>query len=255
MMGLPTISATIATQGVNGQLDSRLWDVAPDGNADADQPRRLPARGQPVRRASPCSCTGTAGGSPRPRAEARAARPGRALPAAVERRLPGDRSGRRDRAAHARPAGQLGPVQRYGGGQPDRRAGARHRRAASASQSSEAAPADLLLAAQDPLRQALALPVPRPRAVGRLRQVRLHRGSAGRCSPASASGPTAAGGCAPIIASTRRAGGECGRPGVATRAAASTSACCGAAALADLDRGGLRANRARSRRVPMPSLR
>ncbi|MEA2457209.1 MAG: type transport system ATP-binding protein [Thermoleophilaceae bacterium] len=31
MMGLPTVSATIATQGVNGQLDSRLWDVAPDG--------------------------------------------------------------------------------------------------------------------------------------------------------------------------------------------------------------------------------
>ncbi len=32
MLGLPTVSATIATQGVNGQLDSRLWDVAPDGN-------------------------------------------------------------------------------------------------------------------------------------------------------------------------------------------------------------------------------
>jgi predicted acyl esterase len=31
MMGLPTVSAEIETTGVNGQLDSRLWDVAPDG--------------------------------------------------------------------------------------------------------------------------------------------------------------------------------------------------------------------------------
>jgi predicted acyl esterase len=32
MLGLPTVVATIETQGVNGQLDSRLWDVDPDGN-------------------------------------------------------------------------------------------------------------------------------------------------------------------------------------------------------------------------------
>ena len=32
LMGLPTVVATIETQGANGQLDSRLWDVDPDGN-------------------------------------------------------------------------------------------------------------------------------------------------------------------------------------------------------------------------------
>ena len=31
LLGLPTVSANITTTGVNGQLDSRLWDVAPDG--------------------------------------------------------------------------------------------------------------------------------------------------------------------------------------------------------------------------------
>ena len=31
MMGLPTVLATIETTGTGGQLDSRLWDVAPDG--------------------------------------------------------------------------------------------------------------------------------------------------------------------------------------------------------------------------------
>lgn len=31
LMGLPTISADIATAGSNGQLDARLWDVSPDG--------------------------------------------------------------------------------------------------------------------------------------------------------------------------------------------------------------------------------
>lgn len=32
MMGLPTVSAHIVTTGQFGQLDSRLWDVAPDGS-------------------------------------------------------------------------------------------------------------------------------------------------------------------------------------------------------------------------------
>jgi hypothetical protein len=32
LMGLPTVTATIATTGNYGQLDSRLWDVAPDGS-------------------------------------------------------------------------------------------------------------------------------------------------------------------------------------------------------------------------------
>jgi hypothetical protein len=31
LMGLPTVQAEIETTGVNGQLDSRLWDVDPDG--------------------------------------------------------------------------------------------------------------------------------------------------------------------------------------------------------------------------------
>lgn len=31
LMGLPTVQADIVTTGVSGQLDSRLWDVAPDG--------------------------------------------------------------------------------------------------------------------------------------------------------------------------------------------------------------------------------
>jgi hypothetical protein len=31
LLGLPTVTASITTQGVNGQLDSRLWDVRPDG--------------------------------------------------------------------------------------------------------------------------------------------------------------------------------------------------------------------------------
>jgi dienelactone hydrolase len=31
MLGLPTIRATVATTGANGQLDGRLWDVLPDG--------------------------------------------------------------------------------------------------------------------------------------------------------------------------------------------------------------------------------
>jgi fermentation-respiration switch protein FrsA (DUF1100 family) len=31
MMGLPTVSANVAVSGQFGQLDSRLWDVAPDG--------------------------------------------------------------------------------------------------------------------------------------------------------------------------------------------------------------------------------
>lgn len=31
LLGLPTVRATIATTGLYGQLDSRLWDVAPDG--------------------------------------------------------------------------------------------------------------------------------------------------------------------------------------------------------------------------------
>jgi predicted acyl esterase len=32
MMGLPTVTATIKTTGVFGELASRLWDVSPDGN-------------------------------------------------------------------------------------------------------------------------------------------------------------------------------------------------------------------------------
>jgi fermentation-respiration switch protein FrsA (DUF1100 family) len=31
LMGLPTIAADIATTGINGQLDARLWDVSPSG--------------------------------------------------------------------------------------------------------------------------------------------------------------------------------------------------------------------------------
>jgi cephalosporin-C deacetylase-like acetyl esterase len=31
LMGLPTVQADVATTGVSGQLDSRLWDVGPDG--------------------------------------------------------------------------------------------------------------------------------------------------------------------------------------------------------------------------------
>jgi hypothetical protein len=31
LLGLPTISASLATTGTGGQLDSRLWDVGPDG--------------------------------------------------------------------------------------------------------------------------------------------------------------------------------------------------------------------------------
>jgi dienelactone hydrolase len=31
LMGLPTISATLATSGAGGQLDARLWDVSPSG--------------------------------------------------------------------------------------------------------------------------------------------------------------------------------------------------------------------------------
>ncbi len=31
LLGLPAVSVKIATTGPNGQLDSRLWDVAPDG--------------------------------------------------------------------------------------------------------------------------------------------------------------------------------------------------------------------------------
>jgi hypothetical protein len=31
LLGLPTVRARIATTGLNGQLDSRLWDVSPDG--------------------------------------------------------------------------------------------------------------------------------------------------------------------------------------------------------------------------------
>jgi hypothetical protein len=31
LMGLPTVQADVATTGISGQLDSRLWDVAPDG--------------------------------------------------------------------------------------------------------------------------------------------------------------------------------------------------------------------------------
>src|SRR4051794_4646525 len=31
LMGLPTVQADVATTGPSGQLDSRLWDVAPDG--------------------------------------------------------------------------------------------------------------------------------------------------------------------------------------------------------------------------------
>ncbi|MFN2617220.1 MAG: CocE/NonD family hydrolase [Thermoleophilaceae bacterium] len=32
LLGLPKVTATIATTGNSGQLDSRLWDVGPDGN-------------------------------------------------------------------------------------------------------------------------------------------------------------------------------------------------------------------------------
>jgi pimeloyl-ACP methyl ester carboxylesterase len=39
LMGLPKVSARIATTGLAGQLDSRLWDVAPDGR------QRLVSRG------------------------------------------------------------------------------------------------------------------------------------------------------------------------------------------------------------------
>jgi predicted acyl esterase len=31
MMGLPTITADVATSGANGQIDGRLWDVLPSG--------------------------------------------------------------------------------------------------------------------------------------------------------------------------------------------------------------------------------
>jgi pimeloyl-ACP methyl ester carboxylesterase len=39
LLGLPTVRARIATMGLNGQLDSRLWDVSPDGR------QRLISRG------------------------------------------------------------------------------------------------------------------------------------------------------------------------------------------------------------------
>ena len=39
LLGLPTVRATIATMGRFGQLDSRLWDVSPEGR------QRLISRG------------------------------------------------------------------------------------------------------------------------------------------------------------------------------------------------------------------
>ncbi len=89
LLGLPTVTARIATTGRFGQLDSRLWDVSPDGRAAADQPRRVQAARQPERADRVPAPRQRLVLQARPPPQARAARQGRAVPAPEQRHIHG----------------------------------------------------------------------------------------------------------------------------------------------------------------------
>ncbi len=89
LLGLPTVTARIATTGLFGQLDSRLWDVSPDRHAAADQPRRVQAARQPERADRVPAPRQRLVLRARPPPQARAARQGRAVPAPEQRHIHG----------------------------------------------------------------------------------------------------------------------------------------------------------------------